>query len=508
MAENQWGPKPFVKPPPSVMPAPAFWGSADVPDQVRGQPRVDSWVNKDYSWEPRAVEASQGGEHGSWVAPVIDQNFPSEAGVGDQGTKGNFLATHEATEGGEHGSWVAPVIDQEFPSELATHDYADRSGTFLAEAEASKGGEHGSWVAPVLPQYFPSELATHDYADRSGTFLAEAEATEGGAHDTFVAPVVENPHEYELATHDYAVRSGTFLAEAEATQGGAHDTFVAPVVENPHEYELPTHDYAVRSGTFLAEAVATKGGDHDHWIDPVYKQFFPSELSTHDYAVRSGTYLAKFLETKGLDHDTWVDTFVKPALVLESVEVTVPDVQDIFNSTAGTGSDYGGENVNIIGDNYVGSWNFEIEIDGITAIQNFISISGITSESDPIKFKFGSDKFMRTLPGAASFGNVELTRVYYAGSDVLWKWRQSIESGLIDVRNMHVRLRHVDNKTVVFSMTLHDCWPIKWEAPEMNAGQTGGAIEKITFDVNRVTKEVGNPGLFAQIAGFFGSLIG
>ena len=78
------------------------------------------------------------------------------------------------------------------------------------------------------------------------------------------------------------------------------------------------------------------------------------------------------------------------------------------------------------------------------------------------------------------------------GSDEFYKWRRRIERGVDDFRNVTIHLHNIDlDKAPVLSLTLHDCYPIKWECPEMNAGGSDGAIEKITLDVSQVTSAVG-----------------
>ncbi|MGC6509575.1 MAG: phage tail protein [Myxococcota bacterium] len=513
MADNQWGPKPFVKPPPSVFPLPAFWGPAEVPDQVRGQPRVDTWVNKDYSWEPPAVQSVQAGPHESWVAPIIDQEFLSEPGEGSQGTKGNFRADNRPQKGGDHDSFVAPIIDQEFPSEAGTGSQ-DTAGNFSADNRPQKGGDHDSFVAPVIKQSFPSEAA-EDETETKGSSIAEHREQEAGERSSFRDPVNKQ------------------FSPSEAGKGsrydGVSDSFVAPVLKElfPSEGVWGIGDKTTEgnfvadyrendvsgTGNFQAQSRSQKGtpanplnpfvrlqagGERDSWVggkpsDPVdledfiqdliVKQFFPSKPGTGElYDGQNDSYAGNLVRTQQAGA---AESFVGGLVRNQGV----------------------GDASTLKLDKYAGSWNFEAEIDRIPGKLNFLTISGVNSESDPIEFKFGTDPFKRYLPGVAKFGEVEMTRIHKIGSDELWKWRQSVESGLIDIRNITLRLKHADNKTVVFSMTLHNCWPMKWDAPDMNAGGTEGAIEKITFKVSRVTKEVGAPGLMAQLAGLVGSLI-
>ena len=143
---------------------------------------------------------------------------------------------------------------------------------------------------------------------------------------------------------------------------------------------------------------------------------------------------------------------------------------------------------------HVGTWNFKVSIDGIPlASSSFQTVSGINTETEMIEFKFGPDPFMRTLPGKTKFGNVELSRIYKMGSLELYNWRRLAESGLDNIqRNVRVDVYGANlSQAPVMSLVLHDCFPTKWECPELNAGSSEGAVEKITLDVSQVTTALG-----------------
>ena len=65
------------------------------------------------------------------------------------------------------------------------------------------------------------------------------------------------------------------------------------------------------------------------------------------------------------------------------------------------------------------------------------------------------------------------------------------ERGIDVSENVTIHLHNIDGQNSGLSLTLHDCYPMKWECPEMNAGGSDGAIEKITLDVSQVTSAVG-----------------
>ena len=64
-------------------------------------------------------------------------------------------------------------------------------------------------------------------------------------------------------------------------------------------------------------------------------------------------------------------------------------------------------------DNYIGSFNFKIEIDGVE-VENakFTSVSGVVSTSETMEFMQGDDRFVMKQPGRAMFEDIELKRVY------------------------------------------------------------------------------------------------
>lgn len=141
-------------------------------------------------------------------------------------------------------------------------------------------------------------------------------------------------------------------------------------------------------------------------------------------------------------------------------------------------------------DPYIGQWNFRVKIDGIPADNSkFVSVSGITSETELISYKFSGDAYMQSIPGVYKFSDVELTRVHKAGSDDFYNWREMIERGVDDMRTVTIDLHNVSLKDApVMTMVLHNAWPIKWEFPDLNAGSSDAALEKITLNVGRITK--------------------
>ena len=141
-------------------------------------------------------------------------------------------------------------------------------------------------------------------------------------------------------------------------------------------------------------------------------------------------------------------------------------------------------------DKFVGQWNFRVKVNGIPDDNcKLLSISGLSSETEPIEFKRSTRQYVESIPGKYKYSNVELTKVMNMGGDSFAAWREQIEAGMNAFRTITVYLHHIDLKGApVMTLTLHDAWPVKWEFPELSGSSSDAAIEKITLDVARITR--------------------
>ncbi len=158
-------------------------------------------------------------------------------------------------------------------------------------------------------------------------------------------------------------------------------------------------------------------------------------------------------------------------------------------------------------DQYLSQGNFKVEVDGME-IENtkFVRVAGINSESEVLEVTQGDDKHKMYQPGKTSFGKVEMTRVYNQ-VDHFYRWRKAIEAGTVERRNVVVHMMLPDHETTARKIMLHECFPSKWEFPELFAGTLGApssshesgqsqetseppavALEKITLTCSWVTE--------------------
>jgi phage tail-like protein len=114
-------------------------------------------------------------------------------------------------------------------------------------------------------------------------------------------------------------------------------------------------------------------------------------------------------------------------------------------------------------------------------------INGVSAESDLIQYK------LQRLPGQAKFSEVEITRVYQ-GYDQLYNWRLMIEEGIDSLRMVSVEILAPDLVTVVRKVTLHNCWPHRWQLPNLDASSNEPAIETISLAYERITGSLGGAG--------------
>lgn len=136
-------------------------------------------------------------------------------------------------------------------------------------------------------------------------------------------------------------------------------------------------------------------------------------------------------------------------------------------------------------DSYVGTHNFKIKIPDMDDINTeFVSVSGVVSESEEIEFMHGTDPYVRRRPGRVTYEPVVLERVY-KGVDDFYGWRLEVENGNIERRDVTITM--MDSAfNAVRAMMLEGAWPSKWEMPDMDASSSGPAMERITLTVERV----------------------
>lgn len=137
--------------------------------------------------------------------------------------------------------------------------------------------------------------------------------------------------------------------------------------------------------------------------------------------------------------------------------------------------------------NYMGSFDFRVQVEGINdAMDGFLKVSAIKSKTENIDFKHGTDRTVRVAPGRTKWEPVILERVY-SGLDEFAQWRQRVVDGQVDRRKVSIEFLRPDG-TTVRRYDLYNCYPAEWELPEMDAGSSSTAVERIHLAVEKVVQ--------------------
>ena len=458
MAENNWGKSPpkgksFLSP---DMIKESFWGPAEVPDQVRGMPRVTTWGGP-RPWEagerPSGIEK---GAHDSWVSGEAKKGTMQSSFTGSSGETTSSTYSGEGVEttkpegiaptvreqsGGDPDSWVGGEIKKGTAQSAFTGTNLETSGSIYSakgvQAEKpdtnaptvreQKGGDPDSWVGGEI---------------KKGTMQSTFEGTDFSLFSNTYKQVAKD----ELAQStfqgtDMALTSSPAAKPIEKDINGKMDSWVGGLVREQ------------------------KGGKANSWVGAEIKKG----------TLKQSTFTGTDLSFSG-----------STTYSAKNREFTAPT--PVFQAPAGKGGfdPSGGFTKKSKSDGYVdpfiGGWNFKVKIDGIPETHSkFVSISGITMETENIEFKYGEDKFLRRIPGKEKFGEVELSRIFQVGSSGFSQWRSSIATGKDDTRTVTIQVYHTDFEDIILEITLEQAYISKWESPELNAGASDGATEKITL---------------------------
>ena len=475
MAENQWG-----KSPPKGKSAlspdmikESFWGPAEVPDQVRGTPRVTTWGGP-RPWEPGdTVEGIEGGAHDSWVSGEAKKGTAQSSFEGtDLDTTGS---TYEAEgietgkgdpneptvreqEGGAHDSWVGGEIKKgTAQSSFEGTDLDTTGSTYEAEGiETEKGepkppsppkeeieSEPTSWVGGEIKKGTAQSSFEGADLDTTGSTY-KAEGLEPGKAPPKLPEFLKEEKEYD--------DSGTWVG-GETKKGTAESSFKGTKLDLDME-------------SWVGEFTAKKKGEKP---EPRLREEIEKDVYASD----------PFLNAFKLDAELKINAQKSNDFMVPEITFDAPSGGGSFDPNGGFSQASSSEEHL---DPFVGGWNFLVKIDNIPEPHSkFVSISGLTMETENIEFKYAEDAYMRRIPGKEKFGEVELTRIFQVGSSGFSDWRNRISQGKDDRRDVTIQVFHTTFDTKVMEIKLMDAYISKWEAPELNAGASDGATEKITL---------------------------
>ena len=135
-------------------------------------------------------------------------------------------------------------------------------------------------------------------------------------------------------------------------------------------------------------------------------------------------------------------------------------------------------------------FNFLVELgDGASAGFAEVELGG--ARVDVIEYREGGDRTnaTRKLPGRVHYGNVVLKRGI-TGDSVLWQWFEQVRDGSPAKRNVTVTLLDEARQPVV-RWLLRNAFPVKFDAPTLNAKGNEVAIETLELAIEGLELESG-----------------
>lgn len=131
-----------------------------------------------------------------------------------------------------------------------------------------------------------------------------------------------------------------------------------------------------------------------------------------------------------------------------------------------------------------GAFRFTVRFDGMKPV-GFSDCSGLQAEIETLDYAEGGlNTHTWKLAGRTKHGNVTFKRGIV--DKATWDWFQKIASGDFESRGCTVCVKDSAGVDDVIEFQLADAFPVKWQGPELAAGQNNLAIE---------TMEVAHQGL-------------
>jgi len=94
------------------------------------------------------------------------------------------------------------------------------------------------------------------------------------------------------------------------------------------------------------------------------------------------------------------------------------------------------------------------------------------------------DPWVRKAAGRVSWEDITLERIY-CGDDAFAAWREDLVNGKANRKSVVIEFQ---DAAAVMKKTyqLHECFPVRWELPGLDATGSNSAIERIVLSVESV----------------------
>jgi phage tail-like protein len=123
------------------------------------------------------------------------------------------------------------------------------------------------------------------------------------------------------------------------------------------------------------------------------------------------------------------------------------------------------------------AFRFTVKFDKMQPI-GFSDCSGLQSEIETLEYAEGGlNTHTWKFAGRAKHGNLTFKRGIV--DRLTWSWFQQIASGDFEARNCTICVKDASGTNDVLEFQIADAFPVKWQGPELAAGQNNLAIESM-----------------------------
>jgi len=135
---------------------------------------------------------------------------------------------------------------------------------------------------------------------------------------------------------------------------------------------------------------------------------------------------------------------------------------------------------------------FGLQLGGYT-VESLQEVSGLTVEQDVVdvlQVTAQGKTIIRKQPGAQKGGEVTITRGLDKSSEFT-KWlKETLNKGAVNTARQNITIEMKDTETnTARRVQLMNAWVSKWEGPNLKAGESAAAVEKVTLVFERVEVE-------------------
>ncbi len=131
--------------------------------------------------------------------------------------------------------------------------------------------------------------------------------------------------------------------------------------------------------------------------------------------------------------------------------------------------------------------HFSFEIGGV-AIAGVHSIEGLEHETDVVEYQDGDDSVTHTRPGNPKPGKMTVTKDWSPDDSRLFSWWRAANgnAGNKNIRK-NISLSFVDDPgQPAATVNFFECYPVRWQGPNLNAAPGPNVLEVVTFLCERL----------------------